>query len=486
MIPADNIVKVNPAVISAGGNPLSLNGVLITKNSNLPVGDPQSFVSPEAVKTALGANAPEIALAEIYFAGYDNSTVKPGTLWLIRYDDSPSQSTIFGGSLSGMTLEQLQALSGTLIINGHTSSTINFAAVTNFTEAAEEIVDGFFEIWGDVDCVWNATLSRFEFSNGTDPTITYATGTLATGIKFTEATGAELQNAGEADTPSSVMDRLYSKTQNWVSFTTTWEPDLANKELFAEWVNGKDKRFVYVPWDTDPEAIVNGSTSNFGYIAKQAAWDAVCPVYNTVELAVFVLGTGASIDFLRTNARITAAFKHQSGLQTTVTDEQIAQNLLDNGYSFYGIYATSNDDFSFLYNGQISGQWLWLDSFLNQVYLNSQFQLTMMVLLTGIPSIPYNQDGYNLIRAGMLDPINQFKNFGGLRAGVVLSESQKAQVNSAAGLDVASDIELQGWYLQILDPGAQARAQRGSPIINFWYTDGGAVQKITIASINIL
>jgi hypothetical protein len=67
-----------------------------------------------------------------------------------------------------------------------------------------------------------------------------------------------------------------------------------------------------------------------------------------------------------------------------------------------------------------------------------------------------------------------------------LSESQKAQVNNAAGLDVASIIETQGFYLQILDPGSQVRAARGTPVINFWYTDGGAVQQITVASIDVM
>ena len=67
-----------------------------------------------------------------------------------------------------------------------------------------------------------------------------------------------------------------------------------------------------------------------------------------------------------------------------------------------------------------------------------------------------------------------------------MSASQKAQVNQAAGLDVSTIIEQQGYYLQILDPGAQVRGNRGTPVINFWYTDGGAVQKINVASIDIM
>ena len=90
------------------------------------------------------------------------------------------------------------------------------------------------------------------------------------------------------------------------------------------------------------------------------------------------------------------------------------------------------------------------------------------------------------MRAGMGDPIQAALNFGAIRAGVSLSAAQTAEVNTAAGQDVADSIESQGYFLQIKDPGATVRGQRGTPIVNFWYTDGGSVQTITLASINIL
>jgi hypothetical protein len=266
---------------------------------------------------------------------------------------------------------------------------------------------------------------------------------------------------------------------------TVFEPVTADKTLFAEWTNDQNQRFAYIVWDTDGQAIVNGSTTCFGALAKAAEYDGVVPVYNTAELAAFVLGAVASIDFSRTNARITAAFKSQSGLTVTVSDQQIATNLLANGYSFYGSYATANDGFVFLYNGQMTGKWKWLDTFVNQVYLNSQFQLALMSLLTTVKSIPYNEAGYSLIRAAMQDPINQMLNFGGIRSGIDLSEQQASIVNSEAGRDVAPIIEADGYYLQVLDPGAQVRGNRGTPVVNFWYTDGGAVQRINVASIDI-
>lgn len=491
-IPASDIVVVNPGVIGTGGNPLALNGVIMTKNELLPTAAVRSFASADAVSDFFGPSSTEYALAKIYFLGFDNSTIKPGTLYFAPYVGTARAAWLQSGSQAGMTLAQLQALTGTLIVTvdgtAFTSSSISLATATSFSDAATKITAGFTGV-GKPTCSWNAVNGTFSLTSpttGASSTIGYATGTISTALKFTSATGAITSQGADVDTPATAMDSVKAQTQNWVDFMTIWEPDTAGKTAFAIWTNAQNQRYMYAVWDTDAQAIVNGSTTCFGQLAKTAAYDGVVPLYNTVELAAFMLGTVASIDFTRRNGRITASFKSQSGFTATVTDQQIAANLLANGYSFYGIYATANDQFNFMYNGQMTGKWLWVDTFVDQVYLNSQFQLALMSLLTSVKSIPYNESGYSLIRAAMIDPIAEAINFGAIRTGIVLSASQIAQVNQAAGLDVATIIEQQGYYLQILDPGAQVRGNRGTPVISFWYTDGGAVQKITVASIDIL
>ena len=490
-IPASDIVVVNPGVVGSGGNPLALNGVILSKSAYLPAMAVQTFASADAVSAFFGPASTEYALAQIYFLGFDNSTIKPGTLIFAPFVDTARAAWLQSGSLSGMTLAQLQALSGSLTVtfNGtaKTAASINLSAATSFSNAATIIQAAFTT--PNFTVAWDAVKSCFIFTSsttGTASTIVEATGTIAAGLKLTSVTGAILSQGDDVDTPATCMDMVKSKTQNWVDFMTIWEPVTADKTAFAVWTNNQNQRYAYIVWDTDAQAIVNGSTTNFGYLAKTAAYDGVVPVYNSVQLAAFVLGSVASIDFSRTNGRITAAFKSQPGFTATVTDQQIAANLLANGYSFYGAYATANDNFNFLYNGQMTGKWKWLDTFVDQVYLNSQFQLALMSLLTSVKSIPYNESGYSLIRAAMIDPITAALNFGAIRAGISMSASQKAQVNQAAGLDVSTTIEQQGYFLQILDPGAQVRGNRGTPVINFWYTDGGAVQKITVASIDIM
>lgn len=504
-IPASDIVTVNPGVVGTGGNPLALNGVILSKSAYLPVGGVQTFASADSVKSFFGPASDEYAVAQTYFLGYDNSTMKPGTLIFAPYVDTARAAWLQSGSLSGMTLAQLQALTGviTVTMNGtiKTSSSINLSAASSFSNAATIIAAAFT---AGPAVTWDAVKSVFVFTSSTTgaaSTMTFATGTLSAGLLLTSATGALLSQGADADTPATAMDMVKSKTQNWVDFTTMWEPDDANKTLFAIWTNAQNQRYAYIVWDTNAQAIINGSTTAFGVLAKTAGYDGVVCISGDSaaaiaqgttlaalarNTAVFALGAVASIDFSRTNGRITGAFKSQPGMLATVTDQQKAANLLANGYSFYGAYATANDQFIFFYNGQMTGKWKWLDTFVDQVYLNSQFQLAIMSLLTTVPSIPYNEQGYGLIRAAMLDPIAQALNFGAIRTGISLSNQQKAVINQAAGRDVSNDLTQQGYYLQILDPGAQVRGLRGTPVVNFWYTDGGAVQKVTVASIDVL
>ena len=504
-IPASDIVNVNPGVVSAGGNPLSLNGVLVTQNTLVPTGSVIDFGSPAEISSYFGPASAEYAASKIYFLGYDNSTVKPGTLYFAPYVASDRAAFLRGGSLAGMTLTQLQALSGTIIltIDGvvKTSSSINLSAATSFSNAATIIAAAFT---GGPAVTWNAVLSAFNFAStttGAASTITYATGTLSTGLKLTSATSAILSQGADADTPDTAMNNVINVTQNWCSFTTMFEPDLTGKEDFAVWTNAQNQRYMYVAWDTDGQAIVQNSTTCFGAIAKAAEYDGVVCVSGdanvaaaqgktlaqvTFDLAVFVMGEVASIDFSQTNGRITTAFKTQSGLAITVDNQTNSNTLLENGYSFYGSYATAADNFVFFYNGQMTGKWKWIDPFVNQVYLNSQFQLALMNLLANARSIPYTESGYSLIRATLLDPISAGINFGSIRAGVQLSNTQKAEVNFAAGRDISQELQQQGYYLQVLDPGATVRGNRGTPVINFWYTDGGAVQYISMASIDVM
>jgi hypothetical protein len=326
---------------------------------------------------------------------------------------------------------------------------------------------------------------------GAASTIGYASSALSTSLKLTAATSATLSQGADGTTPTVFMDEFIEQTTNWAAFATLFDPDdgVGNtlKLEFADWTNDQGNRYVYACWDTDPTPAASpAATGSLGYLLKQSGSSGTVPIYAPDStLAVFVLGVVASIDFTQRNGRITASFKSQAGLEATVTDETTYNNLKANGYNCYGAFATANDEFTFFTPGSITGQYAWLDSYVNQIWLNNAFQLALMSLLTSVKSVPYSAAGYALLRSACMDPINAALNFGMFQGGLPLTSAQAAQVNSAAGLQIDGTLSSQGWYLQILAASPQVRAARESPPMTFWYIDSGAVQQIDLASIEI-
>ena len=300
-------------------------------------------------------------------------------------------------------------------------------------------------------------------------------------LLLTEQSGA-VQSVGMAgQTLPDCMTNVLMYARDWVTFSTVWEPELDDKIALAQWCAGYDTRFAYVLWDTDNAAQVAGSTASAGYqIAKVLELDGTVPVFNTTELAAWVMGTAASINFEETNGRLTFAFKQGEGLAVTCDNDENYDALIANGYNCYADFATASSQFKFFQNGQVSGKWGWLDTYLDAIAIKDGLQLNLLYLFKAVKCIPYNESGYGMIRTACLDTITRFLDFGAIRTGVTLSNTQKVQLLAEIGLDVSQTLETQGWYMQVKDPGATVRGQRQSPECKFYYMDGGSVQQIVM------
>lgn len=490
-IPANQLVNIQPSVVGTGGSALSLNTVFLTTSDLIPTDAVVPFSTLAAVKALFGAVSIEAETATIYFKGFTGANVKPSVLYFVRYIVDSGEigpaAWLRSAPLS-LSLNQLKALSGSLTVEvgGVTKSAfdIDFSGITSFSDAAVEM-DSALGV--DVNVSYNAFLKSFQISSaarGAAATIGFATGTLAGHLGLSEQMGALISQGAGLSTPEQAMDSVIAKTQNWATFMTLFEPDRDGKLGFATWVNNQDLRYAYVMWDSDIAA--TQSADSVGAYLLTNEFDGTIPVYPDYNVAAFVCGSAASIDFTEHNGRITFAFKAQSGLLPSVTDATVADNLTQNGYNFYGAYATATQQFNLFQSGQITGKWRWIDAYINQIYLNSQLQQAVLNMLTNIKSLPYNEEGYSLIRAACFDPINAALNFGAIRAGIPLSEAQAAEINNDAGLKIDRTLSTIGWYLQILPASAQTRGNRTSPPIKFWYTDGGSIQQINLASIDVM
>jgi Protein of unknown function (DUF3383) len=363
-------------------------------------------------------------------------------------------------------------------------------------------------------CTWDAQTYQFKISaasaNQKSPqssSISYVTavsGTLANQLGLTQAAGATIQPQGNTylagagpliSTAAAFMDGVTKVTMNWASFATAFDPDApgsnVQKQAFAAWTNAQQNNYMYCAWDTDPAPTLSpNAPSSLARILNTSLTSGTAPISspsaaNGRNLAVFTMGVVAAIDFNRFNGRKTLAFRAQTGITPDISNGGIAANLEANKYNYYGIWTTSNDLFRFLYPGVVSGPYRWIDSYINQIWMNNGFQLALMNLLTSVGSIPYNQAGYTLIKAALQDVINRAVFFGAIRTGITLSQAQIAEVNNMAGVPIDGILRTQGYYLQILDADPQVRANRGTPPCTFWYMDGGSVQRITLASVMV-
>jgi hypothetical protein len=492
-IPFSQTVKILPSVLSAAGSAVDLNGMLLSQSPYVPSGQVLTFSSALAVANYCGPTSVEAQMATIYFNGYDGSTRKPALLNIANYPEVATGGFLRSASLASMTLTQLKALSGTLILTVggtvFTSSSISLTAATSFSNAAAIIQAAFTSPTFTV--AFDSLTGAFIFTvtaTGAASTITYCTGTLATGLSLTQATGAVLSQGQAVGVVTTFMNTLLGLSRNWCTLFTTWESVIAEKQAFANWVNAQNDLFVYACQDSDINATVANSTTTFGAWLALTKPDGVIPVYANDNTSVaLVAGYFASLDFTRLNGRTTLCFRTQSGLATFITDGNIASILTANGYNYFGQNGSSNpnNNQNWFSNGSTSGRFLWADSYGNQIWLNSNLQLSLINLLTSAGSIPYNNAGYALIRAACLGAIQAAINFGAIRVGVTLSASQIAQVQNALGLDASTALFANGYYLQISNASSATRVARGSPPMTLFYTDGQSVQSINLASIEI-
>lgn len=493
-IPISSIVQMLPGTIAGGGAASKLSGLIVSQNTSLAPSQVRSFFSADEVSDWFGPSAPETVMAQAYFPGVVNGGQLPGVLKFARNVAAAAPATVFGADLGGLTLAQLQALSGTLIVTTtalFTSSSINLAAATSFANAASIMTAAFTA--PNFAITYDSQRNRFVLATtatGAATTVSAVTGTLATGVGLSAAAGAYQQGTGsDIDTPDTTMARVIAQDMNWGGFTTAYAAILADRLAYAQWNSGQGFQFWYVAWDQEAASIVANNPASFGAQVLAVPYQGTTPVYGTNQTAGAYLGYAASINFDVPNGRSNLAFRQfVAGIPATVTDLATAQALLTNGYTYQGAYANAANTYNIAYNGKVSGQFLWTDTYLDQIYLNRELQRAFFEALLAYGSVPYNQDGYTALYRAGVDVIDAAINSGIIRSGVTLSQSQQQQIDSQAGRAISSVVQTRGWYLLFGDPGnvAQARQNRTSPTAFLWYTDGGSIQQLTVRSIAVI
>ncbi len=493
-IPASYIVAINPRLITAGGNDLEFNGLLLTKNALIPLAAPVlQFANADTVGDYFGLESDEYKVASIYFLGYNNSFSKPRHLMIARRVDEAVGAYLRGaqytGDLAGLKLYTAGTLN--IEINGAdvAISGVDLSSATSYSDVATTIQTALQAESAGVTVTYSSLTGAFQINGagtGSEQTITYASGTLADALNLTQDAGAVLSQGSDALTTTENMALIKEKTQNWVSFTTLYEATQDEHLGLSAWASSQGIEYLYVGWTAEAALLVQGSTTTIADKIKEAEYGATTLVYDNVNVAAFLLGSIASVNWERYQGTINYAFKKVDGVAATVTNQTDADLLLAKGVSFMGNFATRNDDFTFFYNAKMFGDYSYVDAFVNTVWFKNVMQVSIMNGLTQAGRVPYNERGYTLIRAWLQDPINRAKNNGTIDAGVSMSESQKAQVYNETGKDLSNELFTEGYAVLVEDAGAAVRVGRQSPNISVYYTYGGSINRVEVASTAIL
>ena len=500
-IPASHIVNVIPRVITGGSPDLELNGLLLTDNAIISASTMVlEFPSAAAVGAYFGLDSVEYAAADVYFTSYNNKFSAPKAFFVARRIAEAAPAWLRGGKIT-QTVTQLKTVTaGSMAISidntAYNVTGVDFSAANSYSDMAAILETAIHTIVGtgaaNVD--FSSLTGAFTITSGTSGAaseVSYASATgtgsdLSALLNLTENRGAVLSVGMDALSVNEQMAAIRAKTENWVSFTTAWEEAAEEMLEWAAWANS-NYGWLYVAYTTNAATASADSSADPASVLKNSGNDHTAIIYGSLEYATFIMGVVGSIAWQRVNGTITAAFKKQSGLAPWVVDETTATILESKNCNYFGNFATRNAEFIFMYPGCLSASdYGYIDPYVNSIWLNNRLQVSLMDGITSVGRVPYNQRGYTMIAAWMMDPINEARNNAAIEPGVVLSERQKSEVMNEAGLDISNELWTQGYYVQILDPGAAVRAQRGSPIVSLWYTYGGAVQRIEVASTAIL
>lgn len=498
-IPASHIVRINPRVIAGGSSDLELNGLFFTKSTDIATDNMVlGFTSPATVKEFFGADSPEYGVSLDYFAGYLNKFSAPRQLFFARRVDAAAPGWLRSAPLASALVDLKGITNGglTLRIDGKTCALtgLNFSAAVSLSDIAAKIGQALAADAPGTVCTYSSLHKAFQITSptaGNDSEVSFAdapvSGTdLAALLGFSESSGAVISAGIDALSVPAQMDAVRQKSENWFSFSTLWEASNDEHDAFGAWASS-NYGWHYAGWTTAATAPLATSAADPASRQKAADHDHSSMTFGSERHAAFLMGSIASVAWLRIRGTVTFAFKRQAGLPATVIDEAAAAALEAKRCNYMGRFATRNAEFVFYYPGMLSASdYGYIDAYANAVWFNNKLQVALMDGLTTVGRTPYTDLGYTLIRAWMLDPVAAALNNGAIEPGVVLSELQKSELANEVGHDISEELETHGFYIQILDPGAVTRAERGSPVISIWYTYGGSVQRLDVASTAVL
>lgn len=491
-IPLSKDFSISSNVIAPAGNAIDANGLMLTNSTAIAPANLNYFYTLRDVGDIFGLLSDEYEAAKIYFNGFDGSAVKPGKLLCIASPSAPTAGTLTTGSNASVSIESLKLLpigSITISVDGvqQASDNINLSSVVTQSDVADALEAALT----GVTVEYSSLSARYVITSNTTgaaSSVSFATGAIANALMMTQATGAIVaQGVGDMSL-TELMNYVIDRDQNWISFASANELTDIQKIELAQWTNTIESgtRFLY-SFNDNSQSITTPNAQNT-LLSRMNAENlgAVFGIYGTPRYAFTAPAYIASLDFSALNGRLTYKYRKFSGLATNVDTLSAAKAIESNGYSYYGDYKQTINQYSYAADGAVTGSFKWMDTFVDQVWIRLRLIEAFANTFTANQSLPFNANGYAAVQAPVIDVAQAGLNFGAIQRGVQLDESQRSQIMNRVGRDITPQLYSNGWYFYIpAQPGVN-RIERALRSAIFFWCDGQMIQSISMQSTTVL
>lgn len=511
-VSTSKFVRITPQVLAATGSAFSLTGLVLTKNDALPFCQPYQFFDASAVRDYFGPSSGEYKFATDYFNANTSKTRAPQSIIFCNYVTSAAAAWIRGAEVES-TVSELEAIEDgamkiTIAGTEIALSGVSFDGLTSYSAIASALqtkirAAGESAVFTAATVEWDASFKAFKITlgaNTADDTISYASapasGTdLSAALKLRETDGAVISDVNPgALTASEYMDKITNITKAFFSFTRLWSISddaarIAEDLAFAKWNAEQGIRFAYIEYDKSAVDKNANSAVDFASKLTEAGYGGTAPNYGESGLAAFIMGTMAAVNFELPDSRITAAYKTGLNTQVTIDNDADYDALTKKGYNGYVRDASAANTFTGYQRGTVSGPYKFLDSYGNHVWLNDRLQVSLRSTLGNVNALPYNDASYGVLLGSIKNDIDTAVQAGVINLGIEPSSEAVTNISTITGIEPASvrtSLFTTGWMFYAKSPSASARADRQSPILKFWYQDGGSIQQIDLVSTALL
>lgn len=316
----------------------------------------RAYTTLDAVAEDFGTSAPEYLAAQLYYS----QSPKPLNLMVGRWFQSGGHATLFGAALSAseQALANFTSLTdGSISITtdgGAASATaIDLSAATSLTSVAS-LIDTALNLAANYSATfaWDALNDRFWFSSeglGAAGTLSFASGTtgtnLATLLKLTSATGAELTTPGVvAETAVACVTELADQSQAWYGcmFAAGTMPDEAALIAVAGFIEGATPNRIFGISSSLAEAKDALVDDDIGSQIVALGYKRTAGQYSPNAYAMAsMFGRAFSVNFSASLSMITLMYKQEPGLVPQGLSETQAQTLKAKRYNVLAAYSNA-------------------------------------------------------------------------------------------------------------------------------------------------